>query len=329
MISVVIPVYNEARNISELHRRVTAAAPAWEDDYELILVDDGSYDETPKLLSDLVVSDSRVTVITLSRNFGHQAAISAGIRIATGDAVVIMDGDLQDPPEELPRFLAKWREGYQVVYAIRTKRKEGLWKRTCYAMFYRFLRLISDIDIPLDSGDFCVMDRRVVEVLNQEMPEQIRFVRGLRAFAGFRQIGVPYERHERAAGEAKYTFRKLLALALDGIFDFSIFPLRLAVYFGFIMSATSGVLGVSIVIRRIFGIRLFGHAPGDVPGFASLALAMFFLGGVILIMLGVMGEYIGRIYIEVKRRPFYIVEKVSSANPRHRAASPTESRCES
>ncbi len=174
--------------------------------------------------------DPHFKIVTLSRNFGHQPAISAGISIAKGDAVVIMDGDLQDPPEELPRFLAKWQEGYEVVYAIRTKRKEGLFKRIAYKSFYKLLDFISDIEIPLDSGDFCVMDKKVVRVLNEEMPEQLRFVRGLRAFAGFKQIGVKYERAERNAGEVKYTFSKLVKLALDGLFGFSIFPLRYRIY---------------------------------------------------------------------------------------------------
>ncbi len=310
MISIIVPVYNEAENLPELYRRLTAASPSWKEAYEIILVDDGSNDSSPLMMRQLADSDPHLKIVRFSRNFGHQAAISAGIREAKGDAVVIMDGDLQDPPEELHRFLEKWREGYEVVYAIRTNRKEGLPKRVAYKVFYRLLALISDIDIPLDSGDFCVMDRRVVRVLNDLIPENIRFVRGLRAFAGFRQTGVRYERSERYAGEVKYSFRKLLKLAMDGLFNFSVLPLRLATFLGFIISLPSFFLGIFFIVHRLFGFKVLGYSPSDTPGLATLAVGMFFLGGVMLIILGIIGEYIGRIYHEVKRRPFYIVDKV-------------------
>lgn len=310
MISIVIPIFNEEENLQNLYNRLTSAAPSWGEDYEIVLVDDGSRDNSLTMMRVMAAKDVRVKVVKLSRNFGHQPAISAGIKIAKGDAIVIMDGDLQDPPEELYRFLNKWREGYEVVYAVRTKRKEGFFKKTAYSAFYRLLAWISDIEIPLDSGDFCVMDRKVVNVLVQEMPEQIRFVRGMRAYAGFKQVGVTYERAERAAGEVKYTFRKLVKLALDGLFGFSSFPLRLATYMGFLISIPSFFLGIFFILHRLIGFKIFGHAPEETPGTASLAVGIYFLSGVILIILGILGEYIGRIYIEVKKRPFFVIDEV-------------------
>lgn len=310
MISIVIPIFNEEENLQNLYTRLTNAAPSWNEDYEIVLVDDGSRDSSLKMMRAFAEKDSHVRVVKLSRNFGHQPAISAGIQVAKGDAVIIMDGDLQDPPEELHRFLAKWREGYEVVYAVRTKRKEGIFKKIAYSSFYRILAWVSDIEIPLDSGDFCVMDRKVVDTLVREMPEQIRFVRGMRAYAGFKQVGVTYERAERAAGEVKYTFSKLMKLALDGLFGFSSFPLRLATYMGFFISIPSFIVGIFFILHRIIGFKVFGHAPEETPGTASLAVGMYFLGGVILIILGILGEYIGRIYIEVKKRPFFVIDEV-------------------
>lgn len=310
MISIVIPLLNEEENIEQLYTRLSKASSLWNEDYEILLIDDGSTDNTYFMLKRIQQKDSHIKIIKFSRNFGHQAAISAGIKHAKGDAVIIMDGDLQDPPEELPRFLEKWREGYQVVYAIRTKRKEGFFKKIAYKLFYRTLSAISEIQIPLDSGDFCVMDRKVVKVLNQDMQEHSRFVRGLRAYAGFKQIGVEYERAERAAGEVKYTFKKLLKLALDGLFDFSTVPLRVATYMGFIISIPSFLVGIFFIIHRIFNFKMFGYSPSDTPGLATLAVGMFFMGGVMMIMLGVIGEYISRIYFEVKKRPFYIIEDI-------------------
>jgi dolichol-phosphate mannosyltransferase len=310
MISIVIPIFNEEENLPNLYSRLTAAAPSYKEDYEILLVDDGSSDCSLKMMKDLAAKDSHVRVIKLSRNFGHQPAISAGIQEAKGDAVVIMDGDLQDPPEELHRFLDKWREGYQVVYAVRTKRKEGFFKKIAYSTFYRMLAAISEIDIPLDSGDFCVMDRKVVDTIVKDMPEQIRFVRGLRAYAGYKQIGVTYERAERAAGEVKYTFKKLMELALDGLFGFSNVPLRLATYFGFIIAIPSFLVGMFFVFARTVGYKILGHTPAEIPGTTTLTVGIFFLGGVTLIILGILGEYIGRIYIEVKRRPFFVIDEI-------------------
>ncbi len=310
MISIVVPIFNEQDNLPVLHARLTQASKTWLDDYELIFVDDGSVDNSLSMMREMAASDTHLNIVKLSRNFGHQAAISAGLQMAKGDAIVIMDGDLQDPPEELHHFLAKWREGYQVVYAIRTKRKENIFKRIAYKSFYRLLALISDIDIPLDSGDFCVIDRKVADVMRNLMPEQIRFVRGLRAYAGFKQIGITYERAARASGEAKYTFVRLVKLAFDGLFDFSAVPLRLASYLGFLVAIPSFLMGIFFIFHRVFDFKILGYSPADIPGMATLTTGIFFLGGVMLIILGIIGEYIGRIYVEVKRRPFFIIEEI-------------------
>lgn len=313
MISVVIPIHNEEPVIAELLSRTLAAAATWGEELELLFVDDGSRDGSLELLMNAARTDSRVRVVKLSRNFGHQAAISAGILQARGAAVIVMDGDLQDPPEELHKFIAKWREGYEVVYGIRQQRKESLPMRIAYATFYRALHTISDIEIPLDSGDFCLMDRKVVDALNFALPEQVRFIRGLRAYVGFRQIGIDYERHERFAGTPSYTFRSLMKLAVDGLFSFSMVPLRIASYIGFLIAIPSFLTGIYFIIIRTFGLYVLGHTPEETPGLATLAVGLFFLSGLILIILGIMGEYLGRIYIEVKRRPLFVVDYVYSA----------------
>ena len=246
MISIVIPVYNEAENIPELYSRITHAAAQWDEEYEVVIVDDGSSDASLHQLEMLHRRDPRWKVLAFSRNFGHQAAVSAGIFYCRGDAVAIMDADLQDPPEELQRFLAKWREGYQVVYAIRMKRKEGLLKRAAYKLFYRVLHRLASIDIPVDAGDFCIMDRAVVEVL-KAMPERTRFVRGLRSWAGFRQVGVAYERSRRHAGTPKYTFAQLVRLAVIGMLLFSSVPLKLAAWSGFCLCAVA-LLSIPVMV---------------------------------------------------------------------------------
>jgi len=312
MLSIVIPVFNEEKLLHLLHGRLKSASEFWEEEFEVLLVDDGSTDNTPEIIKSIADQDARFKNVILSRNFGQQAAISAGMEIAKGDAVIIMDGDLQDTPEELQRFIKKWKEGYDVVYAIRTERKERLLKRIAYSTFYKTLNVLSDINIPLDSGDFCLMDRKVVDVLNNSMPENIRFVRGLRAYAGFKQTGIECVRSKRAAGEPKYTLSKQFKLALDGIFGFSTFPLRIATYFGFILSIPSFLIGLFFIVHRIFNFKVLGHLASDVPGIASLAVGIFFLGGINLIILGVIGEYIGRMYNEVKKRPNYIISSVYS-----------------
>lgn len=310
MLSIVIPIYDETEIIADLYERLTSAAPLWREEYEVILVDDGSMDDSLEQMVALTRKDARFSVVKLSRNFGHQAAISAGLKAAKGDAVVIMDGDLQDPPEAILSLLEKWREGYEVVYAVRRNRKENIFKRAAYSLFYRLLQRISNIDIPLDSGDFCLMDKKVVKVLNHTLTENIRFVRGLRAYAGFRQIGVTCERDPRSAGKSKYTASKLIGLAISGLLGFSMFPLRIAIYAGLLISITSILIGIVYIVIRVFNIPLFGHYATEAAGFATLAVGIYLLGGIILLMLGLLGEYIGRIYIEVKGRPMYIVDEV-------------------
>jgi glycosyltransferase involved in cell wall biosynthesis len=243
-----------------------------------------------------------VVVVHFSRNFGHQAAVSAGLVHARGQAVIVMDGDLQDPPEVLDQFVHAWRSGYDVVYAIRTKRKEHIFKRIGYYVFYRLLRAISDLDIPLDSGDFCLMDREVVDALNR-LPERTRFVRGLRTFVGYRQIGIAYERAARAAGQPKYTLRGLIRLAVDGLVDFSSYPLQLATYFGFL----SGLLAILLLVW-VFLDAIYQQATPR--GWASTMVVVLFMGAVQLVCLGIMGQYVRRTFIESKQRPTYVVRTV-------------------
>jgi dolichol-phosphate mannosyltransferase len=308
LLSIVIPVFNEEENILQLYERLVSAAPSWDLAFEVILVDDGSSDQTLVLLRQLHQQDSRFKYISFSRNFGHQTAVSAGLRYTKGNVIAVMDADLQDPPEELYRFLHKWEQGYQVIYGIRTKRKENIFKRSAYHLFYRILAWCSSIDIPLDSGDFCVMDRTVVDWLNA-LPERNRFVRGLRSWVGYRQIGIPYERHIRLAGEVKYTFQKLLRLAFDGIINFSYRPLQISGTFGLLVCLLSFIGIIFVVLHRILNFKIFGYSPQDVPGFTSLVLAVLFIGGVQLLTMGLFGEYLGRIFDEVKQRPLYIVKE--------------------
>lgn len=308
MLSIIIPAFNEAENIPNLYRRIVSASEAWDMPFEVIIIDDGSRDQTVELLQKLNYKDPRFKYLSFSRNFGHQTAVSAGLRYATGDVVAVIDADLQDPPEELYRFLEKWRQGYQVVYGIRTKRKENIFKKSAYYLFYRILAWCSSIDIPLDSGDFCVMDRAIVDWLNS-MPERNRFIRGLRSWIGYNQIGIPYERHSRFAGEVKYTFRKLIRLALDGIINFSYRPLQIAGTLGFFVAIFSLLGIIFFFLHRLFNFKVFGYSPQDVPGFTSLILSILFIGGVQLFTMGLFGEYIGRIFDEVKQRPLYIVKE--------------------
>jgi dolichol-phosphate mannosyltransferase len=268
----------------------------------VLLVNDGSTDATGTLVSQLCQRNPQFIGVHLSRNFGHQMAVCAGLDLSRGEAVAVLDGDLQDPPEILPQFHARLREGYDVVYAVRRNRKENLVLRALYWVFYRVMASLTPIPIPLDSGDFSMMSRRVVETL-KTMPERRRFVRGMRSYVGFRQTGLEYDRQERGGGQSKYTFRKLLALAADGIFTFSEIPLRLATVAGFCAAGVSMLYGVYLALWRIF-------AGEGLPGFATLAVGLFFLGGVQLICLGILGEYIGRIHHEVKQRPPFIVERV-------------------
>ncbi|MBK9096247.1 MAG: glycosyltransferase family 2 protein [Anaerolineae bacterium] len=297
--SVVLPVFNERESLAELHRRLSSVMIALAEPYEIIYVDDGSRDGSGDLLAAIQQNDAQVRVLHLSRNFGHQAAISAGLDHAGGDAVIVLDADLQDPPEVLPALLAQWRLGFDVVYAVRRERKENLFKRSAYDIFYRLLRQVANVEIPLDAGDFCVLDRRVADVL-RKMPERNRFMRGIRSWIGFRQIGVPYNRAARFAGQPKYSLLKLLRLAFDGFFSFSYLPLRLASLFGLLVSFLGFLLSVWTVYKRF-------TLPEFPSGFATIVVGVMFLGGIQLIALGVIGEYVGRIFDEVKQRPLYII----------------------
>jgi len=309
-ISVIVPCFNEEDVLPRLFQRLAKAAEKWGLDYEIICVDDGSRDRTWELLKAQNRRDSHWHCLSFTRNFGHQTAVFAGLYHAYGDFVAIMDADLQDPPEFLTSCLAKLDEGegYDIVYAVRRRRKENLFKRTCYAAFYRLLKLIAEVDIPLDSGDFCVLRQCVVTVL-REMPERDVFVRGLRAWSGFRQVGIEYERDARAAGETKYPLSKLMRLAMDGVFAFSAFPLRLATYLGFLIVGASLAATVLVLTWKLMNFRLLGHYPSEVPGWASLVCMMLFLGGMQFLILGIMGEFLRRIYNEAKQRPRWIVRE--------------------
>ncbi len=304
MISVVAPVYNESLVLREYFARMSSAAESWGEPLEVLLVDDGSSDGSWELIRKLHHQDSRWKGVRLGRNFGHQAAISAGLYYAGGDCVIVMDADLQDPPEETHRFIEKWREGYHVVFAVRQHRKESLFKRWSYKLFYRILARLAYVHIPLDAGDFCAMDRRVVNIL-KALPERNRFVRGMRSWVGFRQIGLPYDRPARSAGETKYTYLKLINLAIDGITAFTAAPLRAATLAGLGTSVLSLFLAFFYLLTRVF--HGFFHDLGFplVPGFATVIIALLFLSGIQLTFLGIVGEYIARIYDEVKARPIW------------------------
>lgn len=307
-LSVVVPCFNEEAVIEETNRRLLAVLGAQEDfELELVYVDDGSSDATETLLADLAEQDARINVVSLARNFGHQPAITAGIDHVSGDVVAVIDGDLQDPPEIILQMLGLWRQGYDVVYGVRRDRKEGLVRRAAYALFYRLHRWLADIDVPLDSGDFSLMDRRVIKVL-RTLPEHNRFVRGLRAWSGFRQVGLPYERQARAAGITKYGWLKLLRLALDGIINFSAAPLTGIFILGVCASALAALGASAYLVAYLTSVPIFGRAPEEVAGFTTLILVLLFFSGLQLICIGILGEYLGRVYQEAKRRPVYVVK---------------------
>lgn len=301
-VSVAIPVYNEEAVVPELLRRTGAVLDRIPGGpHEIVLVDDGSSDRTWELLESAAEKDPRLVVVALSRNFGHQTALGAALDYVSGDVTVMMDGDLQDPPESIPTLLDSYKQGYDVVYVQRVNRKEIWWLRACYYLFYRLLAALSAIELPLDAGDFGLMSRRVVQEIRR-MPEHHRYIRGMRTWVGFRQIGIPIERAARRAGRTKYSPLRLLKLASDGIFAFSIVPLRAAAMFG----ATATGLSVLYSIYALY-VKFWLHAP---QGFTALILAITFLSGVNLFFLGIIGEYIGRVYEEAKGRPHYVVRKL-------------------
>lgn len=306
-LSIVVPVYNEEATVDELRRRLGEVLDRVEPDYEVLLVNDGSRDGTAEALGRIAQAGSRWRAIHFSRNFGHQAAVAAGLRFATGQAVVVMDADLQDPPELLEQMLARWREGFEVVYAQRVSReREGPLKRGLAWLYYRVLRAVAPVDIPTDTGDFCLMDRKVVDQLIA-LPERNRYIRGLRAWVGFRQTSVQFERAPRFAGEPKYTFRKSLSLGVNGIISFSKAPLRIATWLGLLVSLMSFVLVVVFVIEKL--TRGF-----EIRGWASTVVIILFLGGVQLLTIGIIGEYLSRIYDEVKQRPLYVVRDTDNTS---------------
>jgi polyisoprenyl-phosphate glycosyltransferase len=300
--SVVIPIHDEQESLQEMHRRLTDVFPLLDGEAEVLFVDDGSSDLSYPLMLELHARDARFKVVHLARNFGHQLAITAGIELARGDAVVVMDGDLQHPPELIPALAERWREGYDVVYGVMTERPEGWLKRTTARIYYRVLRTLANVEIPEAAGDFRLADRRVVEAF-RAMPERNRFVRGMFAWLGFRQIAVPYAVPERFAGSSKYTLRRMIRLATDGLVSFSTAPLRLALDLGFVVSALAFLFGIATLITKLAGAFL-------VPGWLTIVLVTSFVGGIQLIVVGVVGEYVGRIYDEVKARPLYLVREL-------------------
>lgn len=315
-LSVIVPCYNEDEVLPLLKDRLGRWLNQQGLSWEVILVDDGSSDRSFDQLAAMHAEDGRFKVIGLSRNFGHQAAISVGLRAARGEAVAVMDADLQDPPELLGRCLDKVRDGFDVAYAVRRKRKESLLKRAAYRAYYRILNLVADTTIAVDSGDFCVMTRRVVAVMLR-LPERNLFVRGMRSWAGFRQIGIEYERDARAAGQTKYSFGRLLRLGADGVFAFSLVPLRLATFAGLFIVIGCVAAGSLVVAWRLAGIRFMGHSAAELPGWTAIIIVVLLLGAGQLLVLGLIGEYVGRIYAEVKRRPRWVVREALGLAPEH------------
>ncbi len=303
--SFIVPIYNEEDTLFEMYRRVRAVMDQMDGSVELVLVNDGSRDRSLSLMRELHEKDPQVCYLSLARNFGHQVAVTAGLNFVRGQAIVILDADLQDPPELIPALVEQWQQGYQVVYAQRTKRlRESWFKRLPAYVFYRLMRRLADVDIPVDTGDFCLMDRQVVDVLNT-MPERNRYIRGLRSWVGLQQTSVYFEREPRFAGEVKYTFRKSLSLAVNSLVSFSKLPLRLSTYVGLVAAVAAVLMAVLVLYWRIV-------APtSPLTGFASIMIAIFFLGAVQLVSIGILGEYVGRIYEEVKGRPLYVLSEVA------------------
>ena len=309
--SLVVPILNEVETLPELARRLTPVIDALDGPVEVILVDDGSTDGSFEAMRHIQADDSRFRVVRLSRNFGHQVALTAGLDHARGRAVILMDGDLQDPPEVIAELAAKWREGFQVVYAVRDVREgESRLKLSTAKWFYRFLGKMSEIPIPLDAGDFRLVDRCAVDAIST-MREHHRYLRGMFAWVGYDQVGVHYSRDSRHAGNTKYPLRKMLTFAADGIVSFSTVPLRITLAIGFAVSVMSVLAGLTAIVIKIANVGVV------TPGWVSIVVVMAFLGGMQLTVLGVMGEYIARIHDEVKRRPQYLVRDLLQAEPKH------------
>lgn len=307
LFSIIAPVFNETGCLDALYERVRQVMDSTNESWELVLVDDGSTDGSTDMIRDLAKKDQRVRPVIFARNFGHQIAVTAGLDYSRGDAVVIIDADLQDPPEVILDLIAKWREGYQVVYAQRSEREGESWfKLVTASVFYRTIYRITDVKIPLDTGDFRLLDRKVVNVMNS-MRERHRFLRGMSAWVGFKSVGVPYKRASRFAGKTKYPLKKMLKLALNAITSFSYMPLQIATWVGFISAGLSIVAIPIVIILRLVGSQFF-------YGQATTLIAVLFLGGVQLISLGILGEYVGRIYDEAKGRPLYITSEVPEEN---------------
>jgi len=301
-ISIIAPVFNESGCLDSLFKRLTEVMTSSGESWELILVDDGSRDGSTGIIREMATKDERIRAVIFARNFGHQIAVTAGLDYSRGKAVVIIDADLQDPPEAILEMIQKWREGYKVVYAVRAEREGETWfKKFTASLFYRIIARVTDIKIPLDTGDFRLLDRQVVDTLNK-MREKHRFLRGMSSWVGFKQTGITYKRAARLIGETKYPFRKMFKLAITAITGFSYFPLQVATVFGFISAGVSILFIPVVVVMRLVG-------DGAFFGQATTLIAVLFLGGVQLISLGILGEYIGRIYDEVKGRPLYVVSE--------------------
>ena len=313
-ISYVVPVFNEELNIINTITKIKEAFYQNDiNDLEIIFIDDGSTDKSVEIIKTFIAKGDPIKCICLTRNFGHQEALTAGLSIAKSDLIAVLDGDLQDPPIVINEFIKSAQKGYDVIYGVRRKRKEIFYKKFAYGIFYKLLAALSKIEIPLDSGDFCLMTRNALNMLN-DLPEHNRFVRGLRSYIGLKQIGIKYERDARSAGEPKYTFKKLLRLASDGIFNFSDRPLKLTSTFGVTVSMISALMMFALIIQRVFSINILGYSPNDVPGYTSIIISIFFVSGVQLFALGIIGEYISRIFLETKKRPSYLIREIISKN---------------
>jgi len=305
--SIIIPAYNEELVVQETYKRLKTVMDSINEPYELIFVNDGSKDNTAAIIRKLCETDERVKLVDFSRNFGHQLASTAGMDYSSGDTVVLIDADLQDPPELIPEMIRKWREGYEVVYGVRIKRiGETFFKKLTAKLFYRFMKSMTEVDMPLDTGDFRLIDRKVCNAL-KTANEKNRYIRGLISWLGFKQIGIEYVRDKRFAGETKYPLKKMIKFAFDGITSFSYKPLKLATYFGTVISGLSFLYLLVVLFQRLF-------TDDTVAGWASILAVSLFFNGIILIILGIIGEYIGRIYDEVKGRPLYIVRETVNIN---------------